>query len=36
VRGQGAGRAVVLLVGLLGVLSLAAGVLWLLPRGGSG
>jgi hypothetical protein len=32
-RSQGAARAAVLLVALLGVLALAAGVLWLLPKG---
>lgn len=32
-RGQGAGKVAVALVGVLGLVALAAGVLWLLPRG---
>jgi hypothetical protein len=32
-RGQGAARGAVVLVAVLGVLALAAGVLWLLPSG---
>jgi hypothetical protein len=32
-RGQGAARAAVVLVAVLGVLAVAAGVLWMLPEG---
>ena len=32
-RSQGAARGAVLVVALLGLLALAAGVLWLLPKG---
>jgi hypothetical protein len=32
-RGQGAGRAVVVTVALFGLLALAGGIAWLLPAG---
>jgi hypothetical protein len=32
-RSQGAGRPAIVMVALLGVLALAAGVLWMLPHG---
>ncbi|HEY2671170.1 MAG TPA: hypothetical protein VGJ07_12465 [Rugosimonospora sp.] len=32
-RSQGAGRPAIVTVALLGVLALAAGVLWMLPHG---
>jgi hypothetical protein len=32
-RSQGAGRPAIVAVAVLGVLALAGGVLWMLPRG---
>jgi hypothetical protein len=32
-RSQGAGRPAIVVVALLGVIALAAGVLWMLPHG---